>query len=305
MKQTSILLFFVLFITLGTVQAGQGRDGTWAKSIRTLSTIISDLKVKIEKLTDQEIQKALNGMEDREDYIHVKELNSEKFKQLVQKVLQTPDPIQLKRKLKDDDHPLKYFHYKIEENNADVFATSLYYSHPAFQKEYRKMRKKQIREIQFMILREISHLWGFGEDGAVDYASSFANKMMHILYKNIYEYSRDPSYLNISKFYKNAKFLTNDEKQTYREHFSKSRELFCTRGLFIERSKYEKKIRHITNPKTFSIPQNAKFYGNELHATPDPKVTVMIIKDPNLTGIPSYTVCHPDKKYLLDFFKQF
>lgn len=266
--------------------SGQGRDGTWLKSINTLDKIIADLKNRAEKISAEDLKFSLNNMQDREEYIKVTDLNLKLFKKLLRSV-EIPNVANLSQKKGNN---LKLFDYdNSEPYSPSVFATLAYYANPKFQVDYKQMPLKTIKEVQTLILREISHLWGFGEEGAIDYPTAFAKRMISRMYAR--KYSSRPFYSINEKF--------KSQMQKIPKMAQNISNLICYDVNW--NNSYEKDDSTYNLNHLLTANEKSRYYLVHSRGGFDASLAIFVFKDSNL----QYKVCHQSEKYIKDFISQF
>lgn len=174
-----ILLLLCLVFPLAAFP-GQGKDGGWPESIQFLRLAKANLLELLAQSSDQDVKDAINGMHDREEYIKVEEVDLALVTKLV-KSLENPDVEQIE---KSDYKGVRLFSYdNSDPTRPRVFATKNFYAKERYQVPLNEINPAILKEVQTLILHEISHLWGFGEeDGDINFARTFAVRMVNILH---------------------------------------------------------------------------------------------------------------------------
>lgn len=182
MKFTKLWFLLVLVFSVQSAMAGHGRDGGWPQSIQLLRLAKKNLLELVNQVSDQEVQDAIDGMHDRDEAIKPGEVNKAVLKTLIESIVE-PDVEQIE---KDKYDGVRLFYYD-DSNipNYKIFATKNYFNNSKYQLESGFITMKAVKEVQTLLLHEISHLWGFGEEnGDINYARTFAVNMIEILHGN-------------------------------------------------------------------------------------------------------------------------
>lgn len=176
------LILILLLIFPQFVFAGQGRDGGWPQSIQLLRIAKQNLLELLAQSSDQDVKDALNGMKDREENIKVEDVNLALLKRLVQK-LENPDVEQIE---KSQYSGVRLFYYESNSDDIQIYATKNFYAMERYQVQPNEINAAILKEVQTLILHEISHLWGFGEEnGDINFARTFAVRMVNILHGSL------------------------------------------------------------------------------------------------------------------------
>jgi len=177
-----ILLLLCLLLPL-SAYPGQGRDGGWPESIQFLRLAKANLLELLAQSSDQDVKDAINGMHDRDESIKVEGVNLALLIKLV-KSLENPDVEQIEKSKYDG---VRLFSYdNSDPTNLRVFATKNFFAKQRYQIPMNEINPAILKEVQTLILHEISHLWGFGEEnGDINYARIFAVRMVNILHGSL------------------------------------------------------------------------------------------------------------------------
>jgi hypothetical protein len=287
MTFTKSVVQFLLLTILSSqnILAGQGKDGTWPKSFKVLNSIIVDLHKQLATLTDEDVKFALHGLKDRQEYIKVESLDAKKLKKIA-KAIQKPDVEAIE---KQNYFGVKLFSYdNSNPDSPEVFATKNFFNNPRYQVELKDINLNLKIEVQFMLLREISHLWGFGEDGAVNYASIFAKRMIQLIYNISTPISQ--IYTKIQNIYNHAAQLQGLELQVMSKY---NAQYYC----------YNINNKKIYPSATYSLVNLTHLnlvYFNNLYDSINAELTILIGKNKS-----EYIACHHNQQYLENFLAQF
>jgi hypothetical protein len=178
---TMMRIIFILGLLLPLAAfPGQGRDGGWPESIHFLRLAQANLIELLALSSDQDVKDALNGMKDRSEDIRVEDVNLALIIRLV-KNLENPNVEQIENSTYQG---VRLFSYdNSDPANPRVFATKNFFSKERYQIPTTQINPAILKEVQTLILHEISHLWGFGEEvGDINYARIFAIRMVNILH---------------------------------------------------------------------------------------------------------------------------
>lgn len=162
---------------------GQGRDGGWPESIQFLRLAKANLLELLAQSSDQDVRDAINGMHDRDESIKVKDVDLALLTKLV-KSLENPDVEQIEKSKYDG---VRLFSYDDSDpSNLRIFATKNFFAKQRYQLPLNEINPAILKEVQTLILHEISHLWGFGEEnGDINFARTFAVRMVNILHGSL------------------------------------------------------------------------------------------------------------------------
>lgn len=177
-----IILILCLMLPLAAYP-GQGRDGGWPESIQFLRLAKANLLELLAQSSDQDVKDALNGMHDRNESIKVEDVDLALITKLV-KSLENPDVEQIE---KSKYAGVRLFTYDDSDlSHLKVFATKNFFAKERYQLPLNQINPAILKEVQTLILHEISHLWGYGEEnGDINYARTFAVRMVNILHGSL------------------------------------------------------------------------------------------------------------------------
>lgn len=181
MKKSVLVLMILVFPLLS--YAGHGKDGGWPQSIQLLKIAKQNLLDLLAQSSDQDVTDALNGMKDRTESIKVEDVNLATVTRLV-KLVEIADVEKLEKSKYDG---VRLFFYE-DSNPADlkVYATKNFYNNARYQVNVSEISASLLKEVQTLILHEISHLWGYGEENEdMNYARIFAVRMVNILHGSL------------------------------------------------------------------------------------------------------------------------
>ena len=178
-----ILFLFSLQVAVAGPGDGHGRDGGWPESIQLLRFAKKNLLELVEQSTDLDIQHAINKMHDRDEDIRPEDVNKEMLLRLINNLVD-PDVLDIE---KSNYKGVRLFYYdRSQAPLYKIYATKNFFNLEKYQVSISNMNIALIKEIQTLILHEVSHLWGFGEEaGDINYSRVFATRMVEILHGNL------------------------------------------------------------------------------------------------------------------------
>lgn len=173
------ILIILILLSTQVAFAGHGRDGGWPKSVQLLRLAKQHLLELLNNSSDLDIKDAINGMADRQEAIKVKDVDLAMVKFLVSR-LENPDVEEIENSTYTG---VKLFDYDdTDPRNIRIFATKNFFKSERYQVLPSELNPALLKEVQKLILHEISHLWGFGEENGFNFAETFAVRMINILH---------------------------------------------------------------------------------------------------------------------------
>lgn len=181
-------------------------------------------------------------MKDRQESIPVENVNLDLLIKLVSKV-QNPDVEKIE---KSEYKGVRLFYYDDKDpTDLKVYATKNFFNNPRYQVPVKDINASIIKEVQTLILHEVSHLWGFGEEnGEMNYARTFAVRMVNILHGSMkVNFTQEEKLQSLSRanfhethdiFDKNAESIINN-REFQCVKVSKESDLFESRTFKLDR----------------------------------------------------------------------
>ena len=213
MKLVKISWALITLLFLHSAIAGHGRDGGWPQSIQLLRFSKQHLLELVKQATDQDIKDAIDNMHDRDEAIHPQDVDKEVLKRLIESLVD-PDVEQIEKSKYDG---VRLFYY--DDSKAPqykIYATKNFFNLQKYQVGANEINASLVKEIQTLILHEVSHLWGFGEEnGSINYARTFATKMVEILHGNFkksYDLKEKMSSLSHAFFHETMSLQKNNQE---------------------------------------------------------------------------------------------
>ncbi|MFZ4715330.1 MAG: hypothetical protein ACOYL6_16525 [Bacteriovoracaceae bacterium] len=219
--QFKIIFFLISFLLPSLSFAdgrGHGRDGGWPESISLLKIAKENLLDLLNRASEEDIKEAINNMHDREEYYKPEQINLELLRYFINSVVD-PDVLEIEQSTYngirlfdyDNSNPLK----------PKVFATKNFFNNSRYQVKISDISVSIIKEVQRLMLHEISHLWGFGEETEeTNYAERFAVSMVQILHgANKKNFSQEEKLKAMSLAYAHLTIKLSDKNmRTYVDH---------------------------------------------------------------------------------------
>lgn len=306
MKKSLLLITLLLFPLLSF--AGHGKDGGWPQSIQLLKIAKQNLLDLLAQSSDQDVKDALNGMKDRTESIKVEDVNLEVVTRLVKK-LEITDVEQLE---KSKYEGVRLFFYEDSDpSNLRVYATKNFYNNSRYQVNATDINASILKEVQTMILHEISHLWGFGEvNEDMNYARIFAVRMVNILHGSLkFNFTNQEKMDSLNKAFF---FETIDIMEKNAEKILEGKDYFCV--TVNQKVETTSTIANLTFNRFSHTADGYPFNGNEdsvLRWTmegyliaetsyrsfgQDGLRSLFMKKKGANRSVTEYSVCHSDKK---------
>jgi ssRNA-specific RNase YbeY (16S rRNA maturation enzyme) len=213
MKLIRLSWLVLSFILIQDAIAGHGRDGGWPQSIQLLRFSKQHLIELVKQATDQDIQDAIDNMHDRDEAIRPQEVDKKVLTRLIESIVD-PDVEQIE---KSKYTGVRLFYY--DDSKAPqykIYATKNFFNLQKYQVGANEINASLVKEVQTLLLHEVSHLWGFGEEnGDINYARTFATKMVEILHGNFkknYDLKEKMSSLSQAFFHEAGSLQKNNQE---------------------------------------------------------------------------------------------
>lgn len=314
MKKYLLLIALMLFPLLSF--AGHGKDGGWPQSIQLLKIAKQNLLDLLAQSSDQDVVDAINGMKDRNESIRVEDVNLETVTRLV-KLVEITDVEQLEKSKYDG---VRLFFYEDSQPEAlRVYATKNFYNNSRYQVNVSDISASLLKEVQTLILHEISHLWGFGEENeSMNYARIFAVRMVNILHGSLkINFTQKEKMASLNKAYF---FETFDIMEKNAEKILEGKNYQC---LTINKDGDVKSNLYLTFNQFSHNPGGYPFNGKDesnMRWTPegylmvettylsigqDPSHSLFMKKRGASRVAVDYTICHTDAKKMNDINDRF
>ncbi|GEM_PF-6679483 len=213
MKFAKLAWALITLLILQTAIAGHGRDGGWPQSLQLLRFSKQHLIELVKQATDQDIQDAIDNMHDRDEAIRPEDVDKKVLLRLIESIVE-PDVEQIE---KSKYTGVRLFYY--DDSSAPlykIYATKNFFNLEKYQVGANEISASLVKEVQTLMLHEISHLWGFGEEnGDINYARTFATRMVEILHGNFkknYDLKEQMTSLSQAFFHETMSLQKNNQE---------------------------------------------------------------------------------------------
>lgn len=213
MKLAKFSWALIVLVFLQSAFAGHGRDGGWPQSIQLLRFSKQHLLELVKQATDQDVKDAIDNMHDRDEAIRPEEVDKKVLTRLIESIVD-PDVEQIE---KDKYTGVRLFYY--DDSAAPIYkiyATKNFFNLQKYQVGANEINASLVKEVQTLLLHEVSHLWGFGEEnGDINYARTFATRMVEILHGNFkknYDLKEKMTSLSQAFFHETGSLQKNNQE---------------------------------------------------------------------------------------------